>query len=64
MVTHVRLTLPHVWGSGIADAIGGRPVLCQERQAVVFSTGENFPSADLTSRQPRAGVGQLANGTR
>src|SRR5262249_22122116 len=28
----------------------------------VFTTSENFDEADLTSRQPRAAVGQLGNG--
>ncbi len=56
----VRLTLPPSWGS-VVSALGGGPLLVKGGKPV-FSTGESFPSADLTSRQPRTGVGQLANG--
>ncbi|HEY4348567.1 MAG TPA: phosphodiester glycosidase family protein [Gaiellaceae bacterium] len=56
----VRLTLPPSWGS-VVSALGGGPLLVKGGKPV-FTTGENFASADLTSRQPRTAVGQLADG--
>jgi hypothetical protein len=56
----VRLVLPPSWGS-VVSAVGGGPLLVKGGKPV-FSTGESFPSSDLTSRQPRTGVGQLADG--
>ena len=56
----VRLTLPDAWGS-VVSALGGGPLLVKGGKPV-FSTSENFDETDLTSRQPRAAVGQLADG--
>jgi hypothetical protein len=57
----VRLILPPSWGS-MVSALGGGPLLVKGGKPV-FSTGESFSSVDLTSRQPRTGVGQLADGS-
>jgi hypothetical protein len=56
----VRLILPDAWSS-VSSALGGGPVLVRGGRPL-FATGENFPAADLTSRQARAAVGQLADG--
>jgi hypothetical protein len=56
----VRFILPSDWQS-IVDAIGGGPVLVKSGKAV-FDSGENFISDQLTERDARAGVGQLADG--
>jgi hypothetical protein len=56
----VRFILPSDWQS-IVDAIGGGPVLVKSGKAV-FDAGENFISDQLTERDARAGVGQLADG--
>jgi Phosphodiester glycosidase/FlgD Ig-like domain len=55
----VRLTLPDSW-AGVTSALGGGPVLVKNGKPV-FSTTENFTTTDLSTRQPRAAVGQLAN---
>jgi Phosphodiester glycosidase/FlgD Ig-like domain len=56
----VRLTLPEAW-AGMTSALGGGPSLVKNGKPV-FSTTENFTAVDLTTRQPRAAVGQLGNG--
>jgi hypothetical protein len=56
----VHFILPTDWQS-IVDAIGGGPVLVKSGKAV-FDAGENFISDQLTDRDARAGVGQLADG--
>ncbi len=56
----VRLILPDAW-STVVSALGGGPLLVKGGKPV-FSTTENFDPIDLTSRQPRAAVGQLADG--
>jgi hypothetical protein len=56
----VRLILPDSWSS-VVSALGGGPQLVKGGKPV-FSTGENFDPTDLVTRQPRAAVGQLANG--
>jgi flagellar hook assembly protein FlgD len=55
-----RLILPDAWGS-VVSALGGGPQLVKGGKPL-FTTGENFDSDDLTTRQPRAAVGQLADG--
>ncbi len=55
----VRLTLPDTW-SNVTSALGGGPDLVKNGKPV-FSTTENFTTVDLSTRQPRAAVGQLAN---
>jgi hypothetical protein len=56
----IRLVLQPSW-DGVATALGGGPVLVRNGKAV-FRAGESFPSALLSSRSPRAAVGQLADG--
>ena len=56
----VRLILPDAWGS-VVSALGGGPLLVKGGKPV-FATGENFDETDLTTRQPRAAVGQLPDG--
>jgi hypothetical protein len=56
----VRLILPDAWSS-VVSALGGGPQLVRGGKAL-FTTGENFDPIDLATRQPRAAVGQLADG--
>ena len=56
----VRLVLSPVW-SGMVSAVGGGPVLVRNRQPV-FRAAEAFSSDVLALTQPRAAVGQLADG--
>jgi hypothetical protein len=56
----VRLILRPEWG-GIVDAIGAGPVIVRDGQPV-FSALEDFTSSQITPRDPRTGVGQLADG--
>jgi hypothetical protein len=56
----VRLILPPSW-AGMTSGLGGGPVLVRSGKAV-FRSGEDFVSAQLTQRGPRAGIGQLADG--
>jgi len=60
--THVtvRLILPDAWSS-VVSALGGGPQLVKGGKPI-FGTGENFDPIDLATRQPRAAVGQLADG--
>jgi flagellar hook assembly protein FlgD len=56
-----RILLNPDWGAaGVVDAVGGGPVLVRDGKAV-FRAGEQFNAAQL-ARNPRTGVGQLANG--
>jgi hypothetical protein len=56
----VRLILPDAWSS-VVSAVGGGPQLVRGGKPL-FTTGENFDPVDLAARQPRAAVGQLADG--
>ena len=56
----MRLILPDAWSS-VVSAVGGGPQLVKGGKPL-FTTGENFDPADLTTRQPRTAVGQLADG--
>lgn len=56
----VRLVLSPSW-SGIVVAVGGGPLLVRNRRPV-FRASESFPSDLLALTQPRAAVGQLADG--
>jgi phosphodiester glycosidase/flagellar hook capping protein FlgD len=58
--TTVRLILSRDWG-GVPSALGGGPVLVRGGKAV-FRSGESFTSDQVSSRDPRAAVGQLADG--
>jgi hypothetical protein len=56
-----RILLSPDWQSaGVTDMIGGGPVLVREGKPV-FRAGEQFTTAQL-ARNPRTGVGQLADG--
>jgi hypothetical protein len=57
----VRLLLRPAW-SGVAQAIGGGPVLVRDGKAV-FRANEAFDTADLLAREPRSAVAQLADGS-
>jgi hypothetical protein len=56
----VHLTLTPDW-SGLANAIGGGPLLVRNGKAV-FSNGEAFRPGFLQSRMARGAIGQLADG--
>jgi hypothetical protein len=55
-----RLILQPDW-TGVVDALGGGPVLVRNG-APVFRSLEDFDPDQITSRNPRAGVGQTADG--
>jgi Phosphodiester glycosidase/FlgD Ig-like domain len=55
-----RLTLPSAWSS-VTSALGGGPLLVKGGHAV-FHTTETFDVGDLSARDARAAVGQLADG--
>jgi len=55
-----RLILQPAW-TGVIFALGGGPVLVRNGQAV-FRSLEDFTNDQITERDPRAGVGQLADG--
>lgn len=55
-----RLILQPAW-TGITSALGGGPVLVRNGVAV-FRSLEDFTNDQVTERDPRAGVGQLADG--
>lgn len=56
----LRLILRPDW-TGIAQAVGGGPVLVRDG-GPVFRAQEAFTSSQLAPRHPRTGVGQLADG--
>lgn len=56
----VRLSLQPDW-SGVADAIGGGPVLVEDGTPVAHP-GEAFTTTQLVLRNPRSAVGQRADG--
>jgi Phosphodiester glycosidase/FlgD Ig-like domain len=58
--TTERLTLQPAW-AGVTSAIGGGPALVKNGKAI-FHSAEAFTTDQVTSRSPRAGVGQLADG--
>jgi hypothetical protein len=55
-----RIILQPDW-TGVVDALGGGPLLVRDGRPV-FRAQEDFTSDQLTPRNPRAGVGQLADG--
>jgi hypothetical protein len=57
---HARLILQPSWG-GVTTALGGGPLLVRAGKPV-FRTSEDFTNDQVTSRAPRAAVGQLADG--
>ena len=56
----VKLFLRPNWAA-VVDAIGGGPVIVRDGQPV-FQALEDFSSSQLDPRDPRTGVGQLADG--
>ncbi len=56
----LRLIFRPEW-TGIAQAVGGGPVLVRDGSPV-FRANEAFTSSQLAPRHPRTGVGQLADG--
>jgi hypothetical protein len=58
--TTVRLILSRDW-SGVPSALGGGPVLVRGGKAV-FRSGESFTSDQVSARDSRAAIGQLADG--
>ncbi|HEY8103170.1 MAG TPA: phosphodiester glycosidase family protein [Gaiellaceae bacterium] len=56
----LRIIFRPEW-TGIADAVGGGPVLVRNG-GPVFRAQEAFTSSQLSPRNPRTGVGQLADG--
>ncbi len=56
----MRIIFRPEW-TGIADAVGGGPVLVRNG-GPVFRAQEAFTSSQLAPRNPRTGVGQLADG--
>jgi hypothetical protein len=59
-VMALRIIFRPEW-TGIADAVGGGPVLVRNG-GPVFRAQEAFTSSQLAPRNPRTGVGQLADG--
>ena len=55
-----RLILQPAW-PGVVSALGGGPVLVRNGKPV-FRSLEDFTNDQVTQRDPRAGVGQLADG--
>ena len=55
-----RLILQPAW-TGVISALGGGPVLVRN-STPVFRSIEDFTNDQITQRDPRAGVGQLADG--
>jgi hypothetical protein len=55
-----RLILQPAW-TNVLSALGGGPVLVRNGKAV-FRSLEDFTNDQVTARDPRAGVGQLADG--
>ncbi|HKB19587.1 MAG TPA: phosphodiester glycosidase family protein, partial [Gaiellaceae bacterium] len=56
----VKLVLRPAWGA-VVDAIGGGPVIVRNGQPV-YQALEDFSPSQIFSRDPRTGVGQLADG--
>jgi len=56
----VRLVLRPQWAS-VQNAIGGGPVIVRDGQPI-FQANESFTPSQIYPRDPRTGVGQLADG--
>jgi len=56
----VKLVLRPAWGA-VVDAIGGGPVIVRDGQPV-YQALEDFAPSQIYPRDPRTGVGQLADG--
>ena len=58
----MQLVLTPDWpAAGIADALGGGPVIVRNGKAV-YTAGEDFLPSQLAPRDPRTGVGQRKDG--
>ena len=61
-VVQTQFSLSPNWPAlGIADALGGGPVIVRNGQPV-YTAGEDFLPSQLAPRNPRTGIGQRANG--
>jgi hypothetical protein len=59
---HVQLVMAPDWpGQGIADAIGGGPVVVRNGRPV-YTAGEDFLASQIAPRTGRTGVGQRRDG--
>ena len=59
---HVQLVMAPDWpAQGIADALGGGPVVVRNGRAV-YTAGEDFLPSQIAPRDPRTGVGQRKDG--
>ena len=59
----IRFALLPDWpGAGVTAGLGGGPVLVRNGKPV-FKSGESIPVLDLALRQPRAAIGQRADGS-
>src|SRR5439155_22432041 len=59
---HVQLVLAPNWpAAGIADALGGGPIVVRNGHAV-FTSGEEFLASQIAPRYGRTGVGQRRDG--
>ena len=60
---HVQLRLLPDWtAGGVTNGLGGGPLLVENGKPV-FKAGESIPILDLALREPRAAVGQRADGS-
>ena len=58
----IQLVLTPDWpAAGIADALGGGPVIVRKGKAV-YTAGEDFLPSQIAPRDPRSGVGQRKDG--
>jgi hypothetical protein len=61
-VVQTQFSLTPNWPAmGIADALGGGPVIVRNGRPV-YTAGEDFLASQLAPRNPRTGIGQRANG--
>jgi len=62
-VVQTQFSLTPNWPSlGVADALGGGPLIVRNGRAV-WTAGEDFLPAQLAPRNPRTGIGQRRDGT-
>jgi Phosphodiester glycosidase/FlgD Ig-like domain len=61
-LVHVQLVMAPDWpAQGIAEAIGGGPLVVRNGRAV-YTSGEQFLASQLAPRNPRTGIGQRRDG--
>src|SRR3954452_415060 len=62
-VVQTQFSLTPNWPAlGVADALGGGPIIVRNGRAV-WTAGEDFLPAQLAPRNPRTGIGQRRDGT-